>query len=72
MRGRLIYCDELHFPTSLANCNKIIDKNDPSDVLKNKLGNKYEGFNQSINNKSYKYIFLIIIAVILIYLIIRK
>lgn len=72
MRGRLIFCDDLHIPNTIANCNKLTDKNDPSDVLKHKFGDKYEGFNQFSNNKNNKYIFLIIIAIILIYLITRK
>ena len=70
--GRLIHCDPLYTQSTIANCNKLIDKNDPSDLLKHKFGDKYEGFNKFSNNKNNKIIFLIIIAIILIYLITRK
>ena len=73
MRGRACHCnDDLWINGSYCNCNKLYDKNDPSDVLKRKFGDKYEGFTEFSSYDKNKIIFLIIIAIILIYLITRK
>jgi hypothetical protein len=68
VRGRICDCSDIYINDPICNCNKKYDKYDPSDKLKHKFMNRYEGFSNINDIKNYKIIFLIIITIFLIYL----